>query len=184
VTFELPRSLYGYAECRLVLLLDEMAANLAAHDVVAVIVNNVYRPASTLAAKPAPKPNPTRKSAPATKSKTSKPKKTGEKKQAPQPVRLSQHALGLALDIAGFRLADGRVLNVERDWHGVMGQAPCGPQSRVLDDHPAGITLRNLTCSIASAGYCNHLITPNRDEAHANHLHCDIEAGANEILVE
>src|SRR5207245_994877 len=30
--------------------------------------------------------------------------------------RLSQHASGLAIDIAGFRLADGSTVSIERDW--------------------------------------------------------------------
>jgi len=151
VAFELPRSVYGFLDCRLVLLLDDLAADLVAHGVVSVVVNNVYRPRSKLPGRPA---------------------------------QSSQHALGLAVDINAFRLADGSVLNVEQDWHGTMGVEPCGPKSRVIDEHAAGIKLRSLTCAIARAGYCNHLITPSRDQAHANHLHCDIEAGAHEVMVE
>jgi hypothetical protein len=29
---------------------------------------------------------------------------------------LSRHALGLAIDVFGFELDDGRILEVERDW--------------------------------------------------------------------
>jgi hypothetical protein len=155
VRFELPRSIHGLLDCRLVLLLDDLAKDLSARGVKAVIVNNVYRPGSKL-------PEPTPRSS----------------------LRVSQHALGLAIDITAFELEDATLLDVERDWHGALGAAPCGPSSTVLNDNPAGITLRNLTCAIAAAGYCNHLITPNRDAAHANHLHCDIEAGAREVTVE
>lgn len=187
VTFKLPRSLYGYLDCRLVLLLDQMAVELSKHAVVAVVVNNAYRPTATIAPTPAATRNPPAGPAPPTKSNGPAKKKTRTtaKKVLPaDPMRLSQHALGLAIDITAFRLTDGRVLNVERDWHGALGQPPCHPQSRVEGNEPAGIALRNLTCAIAAVGYCNHLITPNRDEAHANHLHCDIEKGANEITVD
>jgi len=191
VRFELPKTVYGFLECRLVLLLHELSGELARHGVVAVQVNNTYRPNSKLAAKPsaAPPPAPApsaRKSGKGAKA-VKKPAKATKKpaKPAPaEPAQVSQHALGLAIDITEFQLGDGRVLNVERDWHGARGEAPCGPLSRVADDNPEGIALRDITCSIARGGYCNHLITPSRDEAHANHLHCDIEAGANEIMTE
>ena len=152
-------------DCRLVLLLDDLAHELSRRGVVAVVVNNAYRPKSTLPIKPAQR-------------------RASQKQRARKPQQLSQHALGLAIDIMAFRLADGRVLNLEHDWHGSIGEEPCGPASRVQGEHPAGVELRNLTCALAVQGYCNHLITPSRDEAHRNHLHCDIEAGANEVTVE
>lgn len=175
VKFELPRSIYGFLDCRLVLLLDDLAKDLSSRAVVGVQVNNVYRPNSKLP----PKAN-TKLVKPPPKGKASK----SRKPPPPRTVRLSQHALGLAIDITEFRLADGRVLNVERDWHGSLGAPPCGPGSRVSNDDPSGVLLRDLTCAIARRAYCNHLITPNRDEAHSNHLHCDIEAGADETMVE
>ncbi len=158
-------------DCRLVLLLDDMAKQLNEHGVVGVVVNNAYRPNSTLPPKPAKPAKPAKR-------------RTSAKRAARNPKQLSQHALGLGIDIMAFHLADGRVLNVEEDWQGKMGEAPCGPKSRVLNEHTEGVELRNITCAIAGAGYCNHLITPNRDKAHSNHLHCDIEAGAHEVSVE
>jgi hypothetical protein len=53
----------------------------------------------------------------------------------------------------------------------------------VTGDDAAGILLRDITCAIARAGFCNHLITPNRDAAHNNHLHCDI-AAVDEVEVD
>jgi hypothetical protein len=155
VRFKLPRSVYGILDCRLVLMLDDMAGELASLGVVAVQVSNVYRPRAKL------------------------PPKT-ERGQA----RLSQHAHALAIDIIGFELADGPGLNLERDWHGAIGAPVCGPESSVTHDMPAGVTLRNLTCAIARAGYCNHLLTPNHDEAHVNHLHCDIKPESSELDVK
>ena len=190
IVFELPRSIYGFVDCRLVLLLHDMAADLASFGVVAVEVNNIYRPSSALSPEPTTPPRKPEKG-PAPKavqrSKRSPPKKTRAPpapKPPPAPVRLSQHALGLAIDITEFRLKDGRTLNVERDWHGALGVPPCGPASEVRGGDPLGVLLRDLTCALARAGYCNHLITPNRDEAHHNHIHCDIEAGASEVTVE
>ena len=177
VRFEMPKTLYGFADCRLLLLLDDLSKELAKFGVVAVTVNNVYRPGSVRADKDAlpAKPQNARK---------------GKAVVPAEPARPSQHARGLAIDITEFRLSDGRSLNVERLWRGIPGGPPCGPESKIAlapsETHsPAeSVALRNLTCAIARAGFCNHLITPNRDAAHFNHLHCDIEQGAREIMIE
>lgn len=180
VRFVTPRGVYGFMDCRLVLMLADLANHLSSFGVVEVQVNNTYRPgAERVSQSPAPKPKPAAKS-----KTTTKKTKTAAPPKKPQPERLSQHARGLAIDIDEFRLSDGRALNVERDWHGKRGEAPCGETSRVSNDDPAGVDLRDLVCSMARAAFCNHLITPSRDEAHENHVHCDIEEGANEIMLE
>jgi hypothetical protein len=176
VNFELPGGLYGFLDCRLVLVMSDLAKELARFGIVAVEVNNTYRPASVLPAKAKPTPAP--KAA-------SKGRRKPRPTKAPLvPIRLSQHARGLALDITEFRVKDGRVLNVERDWKGPRGVPPCGPKAQVAANDPNAALLRDVTCAIARAGLCNHLITPSRDEAHKNHLHCDIEANAAEVMVE
>jgi hypothetical protein len=177
VRFEMPKTLYGFADCRLLLLLDDLSKELAKFAVVGVTVNNIYRPGSVRADKDAlpAKPQKARK---------------GKAVAPAQPARPSQHARGLAIDITEFRLSDGRNLNVERLWRGILGGPPCGQNSEIVlassETHglAESVALRNITCAIARAGFCNHLITPNRDTAHFNHLHCDIEPGAREIMVE
>ena len=71
--------------------------------------------------------------------------------------RLSQHALGKAIDIAGFRLADGSTVSVEHDW-----SAP-GPKQQFLR------YLARRACEHFSV-----VLTPNSDAAHHNHIHLDI----------
>lgn len=71
--------------------------------------------------------------------------------------RLSQHASANALDIAAFRLADGRRVSVLADWPG--------------KDDKAGF-LRRI-----SAGACRSFSTvlgPDYNAAHRNHLHLDM----------
>ena len=137
-------------------MLDELSRELLAPlGVIALRVNNIYRPGSKL-------PPKTERAAP----------------------RQSQHAQGLALDIVAFELSDGRVLDVERDWRGALGTPVCGPESTVTGDDVSGVALRNVVCAIARAGYCNHLLTPNHDEAHDNHIHCDIKAESDEVEVK
>ncbi len=71
--------------------------------------------------------------------------------------RLSQHASANALDIAGFRLADGRRVSVLADWAG------SGEKAQFLQQ--------------ISAGACRSfkvVLGPQYNAAHRNHLHLDM----------
>lgn len=71
--------------------------------------------------------------------------------------RMSQHAAGRAIDIAGFRLSDGSTISVERDWSG---------------SGPKRLFLRRL-----ARRACEHfsvVLTPASDADHYNHFHLDI----------
>lgn len=71
--------------------------------------------------------------------------------------RLSAHAFGLAIDISGFRLADGTVVSVERDW---------------WEPGPKRDFLHHLARS--ACGYFSVVLTPSSDSAHFNHMHFDL----------
>ncbi|RJX81412.1 extensin family protein [Pseudomonas sp. LS-2] len=71
--------------------------------------------------------------------------------------RLSQHASANALDIAGFRLADGRRISVLKDWK---------------DDGDDGRFLK-----LVRDGACrqfNTVLGPDYNAAHRNHFHVDM----------
>jgi len=71
---------------------------------------------------------------------------------------LSEHAFGNALDVAAFRLADGREISVLRDWW--RG----GPAERAF-------------LQAVFAGACAEFYTvlgPGSDAYHANHFHLDL----------
>ncbi|WP_226478461.1 extensin family protein [Pseudomonas sp. MWU16-30323] len=71
--------------------------------------------------------------------------------------RLSQHASANALDIAGFRLADGRTINVLKDWPGD------GESARFLRQ------VRDGACKDF-----NVVLSPDYNAAHRNHFHLDM----------
>jgi hypothetical protein len=71
--------------------------------------------------------------------------------------RLSQHASANALDIAGFRLADGRRISVLRDWN------DDGENGRFLK------TVRDGACK-----QFNTVLSPDYNAAHRNHFHLDM----------
>jgi Extensin-like protein C-terminus len=73
-------------------------------------------------------------------------------------VKLSEHAFGNALDVAAFRLADGREIVVLRDW------------SR-------GTPAARAFLQAAFAGACAEFYTvlgPGSDAYHSNHFHLDL----------
>jgi len=71
--------------------------------------------------------------------------------------RLSQHASANALDIAGFRLADGRSISVLKDWPGQ------GDSARFLR------LVRDGACDDF-----NVVLSPDYNAAHRNHFHLDM----------
>ena len=71
--------------------------------------------------------------------------------------RRSQHARANAVDIAGFRLADGRSVSVLKDWDA------SGPEGRFLRQiHESG-------CARFASAF-----GPDYNAAHANHFHFDM----------
>lgn len=144
------KSPFGVLDCRLVLALNEFARVLAAHSVVRVQLDNMYRPQSKLA--------------------------RHRRGKARNP---SQHSYGLAADITRFWLADGSVLSVEDDWHGELGAPACGPDAVLNEPDADSIRLRNLVCAVAREGVFNHMLTPGFNAAHRNHFHFDIKRDAD-----
>lgn len=71
--------------------------------------------------------------------------------------RLSEHAKGLALDIAGFELDGGIRINIKEHW------ANAGPRSRFLQEVARG------ACEMFSV-----VLTPRSDSEHHDHFHVDI----------
>lgn len=106
------------------------------------------------------------------------------KAHLPGKKDLSQHALGLAVDIHSFGVKGGRMLNVERDFHGSLGSPVCGESATTEPETKDSVDLRNIVCAIARAKAFHYLLTPNYDEAHVNHIHGDIKQGAKEHVVK
>ena len=74
-----------------------------------------------------------------------------------RPGRLSLHALGRALDVSGFELADGRVVTVAEGWKGPRDER------RFLRD------VRDAACRHLGA-----VLDPDSDRQHRDHLHLDL----------
>jgi hypothetical protein len=68
----------------------------------------------------------------------------------------SEHARAAAIDIAGFRLADGRRITVAADWKGQ------GAEARFLHE------VRDGACRLFGT-----ILSPDYNAAHRDHLHLD-----------
>ncbi|MBI3071174.1 MAG: extensin family protein [Deltaproteobacteria bacterium] len=82
---------------------------------------------------------------------------------------LSQHGLGLAIDLAAFKHRDGAIFNVERDYE--MGNSnPTGRAAKFLYD---------ISRWMYTSRTFNIILTPDFNAAHRNHFHVDLTAGAH-----
>lgn len=71
--------------------------------------------------------------------------------------RLSEHAMGRAIDLAGFQLEDGTEISVKHDWRAG------GARGGFLH------ALARASCDRFSV-----VLTPNHDRLHQDHIHLDI----------
>ncbi|WP_437747017.1 extensin family protein [Sorangium sp. So ce1504] len=183
-----PRSAspFDIADCRLVLALDDLAAFLTTRGIAEVVHFSMHRPgpAGAVAPAKAPAKPPAGKKTPKAVGKAAKPGERAPKKPAAAPGRPNQHALGLAIDVAAFVKADGTRLDVKADWLGAIGAPPCGPGSEPKAPSPHALELREILCSISTSGLFNVVLTPNANEAHADHFHFDIKRDARYFLLE
>lgn len=80
----------------------------------------------------------------------------GGGRRADASANWSEHASANAVDIAGFRLADGRRITVARDWTGT------GPDAAFLR------AVRDGACDLFAT-----TLSPDYNAAHRDHLHLD-----------
>ncbi len=69
---------------------------------------------------------------------------------------MSEHARGLAIDVAGFLLSNGEFVSVEHDWHGT------GRRAEFLHEFAR-----------AACAKFGVVLTPDANSAHFNHIHID-----------
>jgi hypothetical protein len=146
---------YEILDCRLVLALDDFSSILAKHDVVEVLHYSVYRPPPTPSA--------------------SHPWPSGKVG--------ARHDGGLAIDAGKFVTRDGSVLDVEKDFHGRIGSATCGPSTGPVPATKEALALREIVCDAAEQRLFNVELTPDYNWEHRNHFHLEVTANAKWFLV-
>jgi len=87
--------------------------------------------------------------------------------------KLSEHALGNALDIASFTTTEGTVVSVKDDWPGGIEALLSRGSGRFLEQVHSG------ACKVFST-----TLGPEADAAHADHFHFDLGRGGRYLICE
>jgi hypothetical protein len=95
----------------------------------------------------------------------------------------TRHTGALALDAGVFVKKDGSKLSVEKDYHGAIGQKPCGENSGPSPATPQAVELRRLTCDLIAANLFQVVLTPGFNAAHFNHFHIEVSAKAGHFYI-
>lgn len=91
--------------------------------------------------------------------------------------RRSGHASGLAIDLASYRMQDGRTIEVLTDWEERdRGEQPC---PRRPHEAWASRVLRGTVCDAIERSLFHVVLTPHHDKAHQNHVHLEIKPAKN-----
>jgi hypothetical protein len=92
---------------------------------------------------------------------------------------LSQHGLGLAIDLAEFKTSDGTTYNVLNDFEGDISYDATGCSFSYTPSTAKGKWLLDLAEQMCEQQIFNIILTPNYNAAHNNHFHCDLTEGAH-----
>jgi hypothetical protein len=89
----------------------------------------------------------------------------------------TRHPAGLAIDVGMLRKSDGRLLSIANHFGGRIGANTCGSDA-TLPSSAEGRELWSIVCEAKQAGIFSHVLTPNYDAAHVDHLHMEIKPGS------
>jgi len=101
----------------------------------------------------------------------------------PAHGRPLHHTAGLAIDIAALLKEDGTRLEIQRDWHGRVGQHTCDGAAQPSANAQTG-ELHAILCEVAREKLFHQVLTPNHNAAHWNHFHLEVMRGTDWSLVE
>src|SRR5262249_49512695 len=100
-----------------------------------------------------------------------------------------QHANGLAIDLASFKLSDGTIISVNDDWEPLQN-APAIQQSSTnpcrFDYTPTtekGKWLYDLVYQMCDQHIWSIILTPDYNTNHPNHLHVDLTSGHSHTFI-
>lgn len=86
-----------------------------------------------------------------------------------------RHRVGFAIDIAGFKTKKGVVWNVQKDFHGKIGQVSCGAKAaKPVPDTKVARELWATFCQIIGTEAFDSGISPNYNASHFDHVHFDL----------
>lgn len=93
------------------------------------------------------------------------------------------HAGGVAIDAGQFIKRSGRILDVDKHFHGAIGAKTCGPGATPAPATSEALELRAILCAIVDRRIFNLVLTPNYDPPHKNHFHFEVSPGKKWVLI-
>jgi hypothetical protein len=96
---------------------------------------------------------------------------------------LSIHAFGAAIDFAAFRTGDGTTYTVLDDFEGSTSYEATGCRFNYTPQTAKGQWLLQVVYDWCDALVFNMILTPNYNDLHADHFHCDLTPGAHNLDV-
>jgi len=101
----------------------------------------------------------------------------------PDDKDATRHIGALAIDAGRFLTGDGGYLDVDKHFHGAIGDRTCGDRAA---PHPAtaeATELRAILCETVGERLFNVVLTPNYNRPHKNHFHLEVTSGVKWFLV-
>lgn len=99
-----------------------------------------------------------------------------------QPQSL-HHLAAVAIDAGRFVKKDGKVLDVDKHFHGAIGARTCGKGARPRPATAEALELRAILCEGVARRFFNVVLTPNYNAPHKNHFHLEVTAGVKWFLI-
>lgn len=101
----------------------------------------------------------------------------------PRHKEALHHMGAVAIDAGRFVTGEGRVLDVDKHFHGAIGARTCGPGARPKPATAEARALRAILCEGVARRLFNVVLTPNYNPPHKNHFHLEVTAGVKWFLV-
>ncbi len=149
-----PKFSYGRLDCRLALVLLQLAPVLKDQGVESVRIDSFYRHNARLA------------------------RRRARKSQHSYGLAIDL----ISFRAQSKEMTEPALLTIAEDFHGRRGEPPCGPKAKLhlgpdatAEDLEQAVLLRDIVCKMGREGFFHHILTPNYNQAHESHLHLDIQ---------
>lgn len=93
------------------------------------------------------------------------------------------HLAAVAIDAGRFVKKDGKVLDVDKHFHGAIGARTCGAGARPRPATAEALELRAILCEGVARRVFNVVLTPNYNAPHKNHFHLEVTPAVKWFLI-
>lgn len=101
----------------------------------------------------------------------------------PKGKAAPHHMGGVAIDAGRFLKRNGKVLDVDKHFHGKIGAKTCGAGAGPRPATADALELRRMLCKLVARHIFNLVLTPNYNAPHKNHFHLEVTPGRKWFIV-